>query len=195
MIIFNDEKIISEQTKEILENFFCFNGVESRKKFQKLIINKEKYNQRLWSEDETIVNHLLSHSQFKFTKTKCDELIKISEDWSSPNINGENAAFFLIKSEMKIIDINEIIQKININIYQKNLNNFYFINYFLKTETFEKIVEDSLKGKNNFPEIRVAKELKKYHFSTESTQYLLFETHCKTPFSHIKPLKIHKKCF
>lgn len=158
----NSIKIISEETKKILENFFCFNGVDSRKKFEKLIITKHKYEGKEWDTEQSIVNHLLSHPQFKFNKSKLSELGKISKDWSSINKNKENSLFFMIKSEMKLIEINDLIETFKIDTKQKDKDNLYFVNYFLKTETFKKIIDDSLNGKNNFPEIRVAKELKKY---------------------------------
>lgn len=169
-------KSISEQTKEVLENFFCFNGVDSRKKFEKLIINKEKYEKRYWSDNETIVNYLLSHPQFKFTKTKCKELTKISNDWSSPNKNGENSTFFLLRTGMKINEINELIKDLKIDIYQKNVSHLYFSNYFLNIDNFNKIINDSLTGKNNFPEIRVVKELKQYQEILLSYPELFKET-------------------
>ena len=62
-------------------------------------------------------------------------------------------------------DISNVKTKVNfikraLNVYL-NITNQKLSFLDLSSDRFKKIIDDSLSGKNNFPEIRVAKELKK----------------------------------
>lgn len=170
-----DKEVLSDQTKEILEYFFLEQTKDvienssrkekklgSRKAFEKLLTQKQKYIDRVWDENHTIVNYLLVHKDFKLSHTRLNELSKITNDWSSPNNQGENALFFLIKKKYELNQILDIIDKIQINSHQKNAENHYFVNYFLNIESIEEVLQQFEKGVNNFPEIKLNKYFNNY---------------------------------
>lgn len=184
-----DKEALATETKEILEYFFLEQSksfienssrkqqkFSSKKSFDKLLISKQKYVDRVWDENHTIVNYLLSHKDFKLSNAKINELYKITDDWSSPNDAGENSLFFLIKREYDIKQILQLIERLDINYHQKNLDNLYFINYFFKEDNIEKIITDFEKGINNFPEIRLNKYFESYLSVIDNFPQLFKET-------------------
>lgn len=158
----NLEKYLSKETKEILLNFFTLNIPFSKKKFENLLISKEKYQNRRWDEKTSIVNFLLSHPTFKISKTSLNNLKLLSLDWSSINNEEENSLFLLLKKDYELKEIIELSIKLDINYKQKNKENLYFINYILNEKSVIHIVNQAYKGINNFPEIRLQKYFKKY---------------------------------
>lgn len=195
-----ETKILSEQSKEIIDNFFLSEGKKektfnSRKKFEKLLIQKEKYENRLWSEDITIINHILSNKNFIESKSRIKEIERVSNDWNTPNDEGEHCLFFLLKKNFKIKEIKSLIEQHKINFFQKNKQNLFFINYFLNNEPIEKIIDDYEKGKNNFPEIRLNKYFEEYLEIIDLFPELFKETASfeKEKFDHIKEILTTEK--
>lgn len=162
-----ETRILSEQSKEIVSDFFLpkthmgkkFNA---RKYFDKLLIQTDKYVDRLWDDKTTIVNYILSNKDFNVSNTRIKELYKLSKDWSTPNENGENSVFFLLKNKLNIKEINYLIKNYDINYAQKNNEQLYFINNYLKLEPVEHAIKEHEKGVNQFPEITLDKYFKGY---------------------------------
>lgn len=183
-------KILSEETKEILMNFFILNAPFSKKKFEKLLINNNKYENRVWDIDNTIVNFLLSDKNFKLSNSSLKNLQLISNDWSSVNNQEENSLFLLMKKSYPIKDIMNLLKSQRINIYQKDKNDLYFINYILNETEVLHIVEQAYKGINNFPEIRLQKYFKSYLEIISELPELFGDTAKveKDKFEKIKPI-------
>lgn len=190
-----ETRILSEQSKEIISDFFLpkthtgkkFNA---RKYFDKLLIQKDKYVDRLWDENTTIVNYILSHKDFNISKTRLKELYNLSQDWSTPNENGENSVFFLLRNKLNIKDINLIIKEYDINYAQTNKEQLFFINDYLKLEPVENVMKEHEKGVNQFPEITLNKYFKGYLELIELFSELFKETALieKAKFEHIKTI-------
>lgn len=159
----NEKKeILSEECKEILINFFILKVPFSKKNFEKLVINKTKYENTDWDNNTSIVNYILSHKDYSPTNTSLNNLNKLTKDWSSVNKEGENSLFLLMKKEYKTKDIIKLIDHFNINFENKNNNNLYFINYFINQKYVNNIVQQTIKGINDFPEIRLSKYFEEY---------------------------------
>lgn len=161
-MINEEKKLLSKECKETLINFFILKTPFSKNNFAKLIINKNKYENRDWEPNTTIINHIISHKEFTPSKSNLKNLYKLSKDWSTVDKNGENTLFFLIKKDYKIKDIVELINDFSIQVDNKNNEGLYFINYFLNEEHINNIVQQAIKGINNFPEIRLSKYFLEY---------------------------------
>lgn len=184
-----DKEVLAEETKAIFEYFFLETSNDflekssrkqqkfsSRKSFEKLLTHKQKYVDRVWDENNTIVNYLLSHKDFKLTNTRINELAKLTTDWSSPDFSGENSLFHLIKKGYRITEILELIESLNVNYQQKNVENLYFVNYFFKDNSVEKVLLEFEKGVNNFPEISLNKYFQTYLSIIEKFPQLFKDT-------------------
>lgn len=188
-------KYLSKECKETLLNFFITRGFASKKSFEKLLITKHKYENRLWEPNVTIVNHILSEKDFSISKASLNNLYKLTQEWSIPDQNGENSLFFLIKKNYKIKEIIQLSQEFNIQYTQKNHEGLYFINNFLCEKNINHIVQQAYAGINSFPEIRISRYLKEYLEIIQLFPELFKDTIQieKTKFENIKKILMEEE--